>query len=297
MKKVIIVLMSLAVALLAGSFFAPSPAQNPAKNEKPTFYRLTPGVYMNGWPRFTVTYPKDWVERLPLAMETFRAAAPGTYPQTFFAVSLLPPLPLDKVADSMLSYFKATSKEATIISDKPARLRDGTPAREVMIRAVRAEIPLDWLYLVMQKGGLMIYPVVASDKGKIGEDLKAILYSLRFQPGKDEPVKVPPDVQEFLDKFCSDVVSHDLEKIMTHYSDRYLRSGTKKGEMEVLWRQITGRVTSYEVVITDFEAAGDKAYLTGFTSAYWGKGMLAGISIIKENGEWKWYGNQRDPAP
>ena len=64
----------------------------------------------------------------------------------------------------------------------------------------------------------MVFAAVWSLSRTIEEDLKAIAYSLEFQPGKDEPVKVPPDVQEFLDKNDSDLVSHDLAKVMTHYS-------------------------------------------------------------------------------
>jgi hypothetical protein len=43
--------------------------------------------------------------------------------------------------------------------------------------------------------------------------------------------------------------------------------------------------------------AGDKVHPTGFGVTNLGKGMLSETSIIKENGEWKWYGNQRDPKP
>jgi hypothetical protein len=60
MKKPIVVSVIMALALLAGGLI-PAYAQDPAKEEKPTFYRLTPGVYVNGWPRCTVHYPKEWV--------------------------------------------------------------------------------------------------------------------------------------------------------------------------------------------------------------------------------------------
>jgi hypothetical protein len=66
MKTPIVLSVVMALLLRAGSVFVPSYAQDPATDDKPTFYRLTPGVYVNGWPRFTVTYPKDWVERVPI---------------------------------------------------------------------------------------------------------------------------------------------------------------------------------------------------------------------------------------
>jgi hypothetical protein len=44
MKKLIVVSVIMAVALLIGSLFAPSYSQEAAKEEKSTFYRLIPGV-------------------------------------------------------------------------------------------------------------------------------------------------------------------------------------------------------------------------------------------------------------
>ena len=288
----------MAIALLAGGFFAPTHAQDPTKEEKPTFYRLTPGVYVNGWPRFRVTYPKDWVEKGPQIQEVFRAGTVDpTLGERFIINVYPPPYPLDHLADRQARFFKNIAKDVTVVSDRPSRFRDGTPTREVELQMVMNNLPLNLFYLATIKGDTWIGVAVASNRGRIREDLKAIPYSLEFQPGKDEPVKVPPDIREFLDKFSSDMVSHDLAKVMTHYSDRYLSSGVRKGEMERWWKQHIGLITSAEVGITDFIPAGDRAYLTGFIISWWGKGQLLGTSIIKENGEWKWYGNQRDVSP
>ena len=139
-------------------------------------------------------------------------------------------------------------------------MRDGTPAREVDIQWHHEE---HWLTLGTKKDDCWINMGVDAPH-KIGEDLKAILYSLRYEPGKDKPVTVPADVREFLDKFSSDMVSHDLAKVMTHYSDRFLNSGTTKRETEESTRQIIGSITSFEIGITEFVPAGDKVYLAGF---------------------------------
>jgi hypothetical protein len=146
---------------------------------------------------------------------------------------------------------------------------------------------------------------VGSYSGKIGEDLRAIPYSIEFEPGKDEPVKVPSDVQEFLDRQGNDILSHDVAKVMTHYSDKYLNSGMRKGEMERFWRQMISFWISLKGTITDFVSAGERAYLTGFVIGNFAKPPITETakipitetSIIKENGEWKWYGNQRDVSP
>jgi hypothetical protein len=187
--------------------------------------------------------------------------------------------------------------DVTIVSDKPSRLLDGTPAREVELKAVFNGTPWSMTGLAAKKGDMMVNMGVGSLNGKIGEDLMAILYSLEFQPGKDEPVKVPPDIQEFLDKYCSDLVSHDIAKVVAHYSDKYLNSGVRKGEVEREIRQFIGSITSYEAGVTDLVAAGDRVYVAGFMIVNGVKNMLQGSSLIKEDGEWKWYGNQRDVSP
>jgi ketosteroid isomerase-like protein len=110
-------------------------------------------------------------------------------------------------------------------------------------------------------------------------------------------VKVPTDIQEFLDSWRNAIVSHDIAKVLAHYSDRFLNSGNKKAWLDQFFRQFIGSVTSLEVGITDLVPAGDRAYLAGFVSSYFGKRMLQETSIIKENGEWKWFGNQRDVSP
>jgi hypothetical protein len=296
MKKLIVLSMIMALVLLVGSFFAPSHAQDPANEEKPTFYRLVPGVYVNGWPQFTVTYPKDWVEKTPAYGEVFRASAPDFAHGEMFEISVGPSRPLDKSADILASAFKKFAKDVTVVSDKPSRLRDGNPAREVEIKMVINGVPADFFSLATNKGDMWVNTVVTSHRG-IREDLKVIPYSLQFEPGKDEPVKVPPDIHEFLKSEYSAMVSHDLAKAMTHFSDRYLHSGVKKGEVERFYRQFIGSITSWEVGITDLVSVGDKACVAGFLVINGTKYALWGTSIIKENGEWKWYGNQRDVSP
>jgi hypothetical protein len=294
-KKLVMAMAVVAVTLLAWSF--PAYDQSSADDGKPTFYRLTPGVYVNGWPRFTVTYPKDWIQVLPLPSEVFRAAAPEDNGPSSFCVSVFAnPLPFDKIADLWVRAFKAIAQDAAVVSDKPSQLPDGTPAREVEMRIVINGEPRYVLSLATKKGDMYVAAFVDSSK-KVGEDLKGILYSLRYRPGNDELVKVPADVQEFLNKYSRDMVSHDLAKVMTYFSDRFLESGMKKGEVEWAWTQLIGSITSYAIGITEFEVAGDEVYLAGFMSVNGEKWVLRASSIIKENGEWKWYGNQRDPKP
>jgi hypothetical protein len=76
MKKLIVVLLVMVAMLLAGSFSAFTQTQSRTSQLKPTFLASTPGIYVNGWPAFTVSYPKDWIEQPPRLGEVFRVAAP-----------------------------------------------------------------------------------------------------------------------------------------------------------------------------------------------------------------------------
>jgi len=298
MKKLIVVPVIAAVMLLAGSIFAPAHAQSPANADTPTFYHLVPGTYVNGWPRFTVTYPKDWVERYPSPWEMFRAAAPGAAAHPAFIVSIgSTPPPLDKYLDWLLPFLRARGTDLTVVVDKASHLRDGTPVREMEVQMVVNGGPFSTTTLVSKRGDLAIATASESLSEKTGEDLKAILYSIEFERNKDEPVKVPPDVQEFLEKQDSDILSHDLAKVMGNYSDGYLNSGRRKGEAEKNWRQGISGIMSIKTCITDFVPAGDRAHLAGFRVVNGLKFVLGHGSIIKENGEWRWYGNQRNPPP
>jgi hypothetical protein len=182
------------------------------------------------------------------------------------------------------------------VSEKPTQLRDGTPAREIKLRMVINGAPAIWLGLITKRGDMLVRVEVLTLGEKIGEDLKAIPYSLEFQPDKDKPVEVPPDIQEFLERTDNDIVSHDVAKVISHHSDRFLSSGWRKGEIERMWRQFIGGWMSLKTTITDFVSAGDRAYLTGFRITNFGTVPFT-ESIIKENGEWKFYGNQRDVSP
>jgi hypothetical protein len=295
MRKLIVFSMVTALLLFVGTF--PSFAQDTKNDQTPIFYHPTPGTYVNGWPRFTIHYPKEWVERRPMANENYRASVPGPVPFPSLGVMVSYPVPLDKVADAVVTAVKSYATNVTLVSDKPSRLRDGTSARELEVRMVVNGVPWSFFDVVIRKGEVLIHAVVRSTTGTIGEDLKAIPYSIEFKPEKDNPVKVPPDVEAFFEAAMGNRISHDLVKIMADYSDRYLNSGVKKGEMERFHRDTIDRVTSCKITVTDFVPAGDRAYYTGFVVCNFGTFQAVETSIIKENGEWKWYGNQRDFAP
>jgi hypothetical protein len=319
MKKLIVLALLMAVILLVAALVH---AQSPATDLKPTFINPTPtpGLYVNGWPAFTVSYPKDWVE-VPLTGPggVFMAAAsrPGTYPSPVFTIAVYKsPFPLEEWAKNFMPVWVNIFTDIKVLSDKPSQLKDGTPAREVEVEFVpKIDITGSSMKNAPKHNGLLFATKkdmtwvsiwMSNDKGKIGEDpdLKRVAYSLAFQPDREKPVQVPPDVRAFLDMWCADVVSHDVKTIMAHFSDRFRYSGASKPYYEQIFRNdpaspIQRGVTSCEATVTVFEPHGDNAYVDGFISEK-AKGDTNALKapmefqqIINEHGQWKWFGNQK----
>jgi hypothetical protein len=304
MKKLIVLAIIMGVMVLVAAL---AHAQAPANDLKPTFISPTPGLYVNGWPAFTVSYPKEWVEQpLVLPVEVYRAAPPAWPNDPAFIVrSFAGPADISGSADLLVGFLGQQGyKDIKVLYDKPSQLQDGTPAREAELEWVYPGGPKVNTFMVATKKDDVWIMATLTSARMIGDDLKSIAYSLKVPRGKQEPVKVPPDVQAFLDKFCSDVNSGDAGRIMTNYSDRYLDHGMGKARMEQWYRSdpqspIQSGITSADVTLTIFEPQGNKAYLAGFFGGKLKSGApclaspINNNQLIKENGQWRWYGNQK----
>jgi hypothetical protein len=317
MKKLIVLALLMAVILLVTALVH---AQAPAVDLKPTFINPTPtpGLYVNGWPAFTVSYPKDWVEipsLSPAGVFMAEASRPGTYPSPVFTIAVYAsPFPLEEWAKVHMPLWVNVFTDIKVLSDKPSQLKDGTPAREVEVefvpkidvtgRSIENAPKNNGLLLLTKKDLTWVDVWLSDDKGKMGEDLKKVAYSLTFLQGREEPVQVPPDVRAFLDMFCADMVSGDVKAIMVHYSDRFRYSGSNKTFTEQFWRNnpespIQMGVISCKATVTVFEPRGDKAYIDGFYlckakgDANGWKIPMTFQQIINEHGQWKWFGNQK----
>ena len=138
MKKLITGSLIMAVMLLVGSFSAPAQAQSPASDVKPTFLAPTPGLFVNGWPAFTVSSPKDWVEQPLLPGQVFRVAAPKlSLPPSLILVinAFANSADITNSANAYARLLGQFSKDIKVLYDKPSQLKDGTPAQEAEIDA------------------------------------------------------------------------------------------------------------------------------------------------------------------
>ena len=114
---------------------------------------------------------------------------------------------------------------------------------------------------------------------------------------KSPGIKLPEDVQSFFDQFRKDMLTYDMKKISPHYAVNFKQDGyDRKAFLEVLSKTVNF-VTKYEIKLTKFEAdknSSDIVLIDGsvdlgsMTVPFADRSM-----IIKENGVWKWYGNQK----
>jgi len=265
---------------------------------------------VHGWPAFTVSYPKEWPVTPATPGVNFRVAPPrpGLPPSPALVIwAGVWFAPLSDIAKIWISLVGPMGKDFNVIHDKSSKLADGTPVQEAEIEWTIMNGPkINSFLLAAKKDVTWIWVTIHHDQGKMAEDLKGIVRSLKLLPDQEKPVAVPEDVQAWLDQFSSDTVSHDLAKIMGHYSDKYRNNGFPKA-MVGMWYQgfpdspmnYKGGVTSMSATVTVFEPHGDTAYIDGFFPTKFKDDpttvtpAMGNVQIIKENGQWKWYGNQK----
>ena len=157
-----------------------------AESDFPTL--SAPGLYVNQWPAFSLTYPVHWQEKMPERRFVFRAEASEGTPS--LRISVIPgmDMPLEFATSFYLPVLEKVGQNIKVIYDKAAVLEDGTPSREIEIEWVPYGGPkLNTLFLTIEKGGAWIAVALSDTKGAIGEDLRRIAYSLKIRPPKEIP--------------------------------------------------------------------------------------------------------------
>lgn len=255
--------------------------------------RSMSGLFVSGWPIFCITYPANWQEMPPELGQVFRAQAPGE--SSTLSVSVLPKigLHLDFSTNLITSAIRKTGNDVNIITDKDTKLRGGIAAKELEIKWIDNGTKMDSLFVMTSKEDTLIIASLSQINGTITEDLRGIPYSLRIKPGKEEAVELPEEIRDFLQQYSEDILGQDRNKIMRHYSDYFLNYGRDKKQLEDFLQRLTENLTSFEIKITQFEPQYDSAYLAGVIYSNLWHLPLSDAHIIQENGQWKWYGNQK----
>jgi CubicO group peptidase (beta-lactamase class C family) len=117
----------------------------------------------------------------------------------------------------------------------------------------------------------------------------------RKRPPKKPPkaVELPTDVKAFITDYDQARFNKDVATMADLISDRFLHYGVTK---QMALRFLSG-ISSYtaeaKIIITRFEPEGDEVKMDVLLKdKYFEAPFMTGSKLIKENGHWKWYGNQ-----
>ncbi len=107
-------------------------------------------------------------------------------------------------------------------------------------------------------------------------------------------VELPTDVKAFITDLNQAIFDLDRMKIANFISDRFLNDGTtKQRTLEVLTKEMISYLSKAKIILTKFEPEGDIAKIEGIIKdKYFDAPLMTGNMLIKENGQWKLYGNQ-----
>ncbi len=106
-------------------------------------------------------------------------------------------------------------------------------------------------------------------------------------------VKLPIDVKAFITDYNQARFNKDVVAMADSISDRFLHDGVTK---QMALRFLSGTLSyasEAEIIFTKFEPQADKAIIdVVLKDKYFEAPFMIGSKLIKENGQWKWYGNQ-----
>jgi CubicO group peptidase (beta-lactamase class C family) len=106
-------------------------------------------------------------------------------------------------------------------------------------------------------------------------------------------IELPTDVKAFLNSFNQATADKDMLKISEYVSDNFLSHGVTKNRILAFFKIGAPYMSESKVILTGFERHGNLAKVQGVRKdKYFEIPILPRFYIIKENGQWKWYGNQ-----
>lgn len=109
-----------------------------------------------------------------------------------------------------------------------------------------------------------------------------------------KPAELTEDAKAFLDGFNQAIHDMDRPGIVSAVSDRFLVNGAGKEMFLGVILDSLAYIKTIKFVLTGFEPEGDTARIEGaIQDKYFEAPLSPGIMLIKEDGRWKWYGNQK----
>lgn len=114
--------------------------------------------------------------------------------------------------------------------------------------------------------------------------------------GESQP---PADLVQMFKDYDAAMVSKDMVRIMAFYSSRYRHDGRTKATQPAFIDSWIGMISKFEMRPSRFAAINDDhAYIEakGDTDVF-PLSKAFDYQVIKENGQWKWLGNQKPTKP
>lgn len=109
--------------------------------------------------------------------------------------------------------------------------------------------------------------------------------------------EIPGEVYAFLASYSRAFAVGSPDRLAPHFSTRYQANGFQKADIvRHLAHRVGGQRIRIRIVLTRFERKGDIAQVDGFLlSRRFGRVPMKHLygAVILENGQWRWYGNQR----
>ena len=106
-------------------------------------------------------------------------------------------------------------------------------------------------------------------------------------------MELPTDVKALINDYDQARFNKDVVKMADRISDQFLYNGvTKQMAVEFLSRNLP-YMSKAKIIITKFEQKGNEAKIdVWLKDKYFEAPFMTGSKLIKENENWKWFGNQ-----
>ena len=108
-----------------------------------------------------------------------------------------------------------------------------------------------------------------------------------------EAIELPDDVKAFIIDFNQAWSDQNFLIISDSISDNFLSNGATKDRILQFFKMSAPYVSESKIILTGFERQGNVARIEGVRKdKYFEDSIPPDTQLIKENGQWKWYGNQ-----
>jgi CubicO group peptidase (beta-lactamase class C family) len=117
----------------------------------------------------------------------------------------------------------------------------------------------------------------------------------KYRPPKKQLVAVdlPPDVKTFISDYNQARYNKDMDKVSDLISDHFLHEGVTKQMVVSFLTGAKAYTSDAKIIITRFAPMGEKVEVdVWLKDKYFESLFMKGSKLIKENENWKWYGNQ-----